>query len=74
MKSQMLIETVYVRVRACVCVHVREWNGVRRPTRENCILMHNYYCIYKDLPRNINFVPTYPADASHFVTPSIVFT
>ena len=29
-KSHMLIETVCVRARACVRVHVREWTGVRR--------------------------------------------
>ena len=33
MKSQMLIETVYARARACKRVHVREWTGVRRPMR-----------------------------------------
>ena len=32
-ESQMLIETVCVRARARVRVHVREWTGVRRPTR-----------------------------------------
>ena len=33
MKSHMLIETVCVRARASVCVHVSEWTGVSRPTR-----------------------------------------
>ena len=31
MKSQMLFETVRVRARACVRLHVREWTDVRRP-------------------------------------------
>ena len=33
MKSHMLIETVCVRARARVRVHVREWTGVRRRMR-----------------------------------------
>ena len=65
-----------VRVRACVCMCScgLACVGLRG---ENCILMHNYYCIYeKTTPQHVptspaTFVPTNPADASHFVTPSL---
>ena len=69
MKSQMLIETVCVRARSSVLVHVSEWTGVRRPTRRT--LYNNaelLLYIYKPSPQH---VPTFPADASHFVTPSM---
>ena len=65
MTSQRLIETVCVRVRACLCMWASglAYVGLRG---EHCILMQNYYC--KPSPQH---VPTFPADASHFVTPSI---
>ena len=46
MKSQMLIETVYVRARACERVHVREWTGVRMPTRRKLYTTNAYLLLY----------------------------
>ena len=67
-----------VRERACARVSA---NGLAHAglRGENCILMQNYYCIYKPTQQQVptcpaTFVPTNPADASHFVTPSIFFT
>ena len=44
---------VCLRVRACVCMCASglAYVGLRG---ENSILMHTYYCIYKNLPRNMS--------------------
>ena len=45
MKSQLLIETVCVRARASVRVHVSEWTGVRRPKRRK-LYTNAYFLLY----------------------------
>ena len=65
----MFIETVCVHacacVRACVCMCASGLAYVDL-REENCILMHTFFLTY---PATV--VPTNPADASHFVTPSL---
>ena len=47
----MLIKTVCVRARVCMWASGLAYVGLRG---ENCILMHNCYCIYKNLSRNMS--------------------